>query len=459
MRPAFVTGLYVFDRAAMQFEMFSYYLTLAYRRCLGNVAMVALLTLTMAIGLSSCMTALTIFSALAGSPLPGTSDRLYVATMDARTQTDTDNPGYEKPDSYLGFDDAKALIDAHRAKAQAALAQSNEQLSDPDGGKSYVASGQLTYGQGLNLLGVTLLYGRAWTAEEEQARIPLVAIDTETATRLFGVENVVDRSIHIGKRLFRIVGVYAPWKPRVKFMDLPHNEGVTLEQFQRFFIPAQAALDSGVGPAVLNECGKGSAIVTYRSTNVGTCRWMEVWVRLDDAAEVAAYQRFVANYGDTQHQKGRFVYAPQARLFGTRSWIDANHVVPNDVYLNVMLSGGFLLLCMVNVAGLLSALFLRRRADASIRRAIGAGRRQLFGQYLVEAGLIGMMGAIVAVPLTCLGLAIVRMQPVAYANAAQFNAIAFVGLAMLALVVSAVVGILPAWQICRIPPALQIKQQ
>jgi len=443
----------------MQLDMFAYYLTLAYRRCLGNAPMVALLTLTMAVGLASCMTAWTIFSALEGSPLPGTSERLYVVTMDARTQTESDNPAYAKPDSYLGWDDAKALVDAHRAKEQVALAQGNEKLGDADGVNSYVAPGQLVYGQALKLLGVVLLHGRSWTGDEERARTPLVVIDTETAIRLFGTENAVDRSIHIGKRLFRVIGVYAPWKPRVKFMDLPHNDGMALEQFQRFFVPVQAALDGGVGPAVLSECGRNAAVVTYQSTDVGHCRWLEAWVRLDDAADVAAYQAFVANYGDDQHLKGRFVYSPQSRIFGTRAWIEVNHVVPNDVYLNLMLSGGFLLLCMVNVAGLLSALFLRRRADASIRRAIGAGRRQLFGQYLVEAGVIGMMGALVAVPLTWLGLAIVRMQPVAYANAAQFHTVAFFGLALLALVVSAVVGILPAWHICRVPPALQIKQQ
>ncbi|MET0331984.1 MAG: ABC transporter permease [Dyella sp.] len=443
----------------MQLEMLWYYLVLAYRRCLKNVAMVLLLTLTMAIGLASCMTTLTIFSALSGSPLPGISDRLYVTTMDARTQTDSDDSAYKKPDSYLSFDDAKAIVNAHRAKAQTALAQSTEQLIDPDSRRSSMASGQLAYGKALEMLGITLLYGRDWNEEEERARTPLVVIDSTMATKLFGIENVVGRPIRLGKRLFRIIGVYAPWKPRIKFLDLPHNEGTTLEDYQRFFVPAQAALDNGVGPTTLTECGKENALVTYQSTAVGPCRWMELWTQLDNVTDIANYERFIANYAESQHDRGRFVYPPQAKIFGTRAWADVNHVVPNDIYLNLMLSGAFLLLCMVNVAGLLSALFLRRRADASIRRAIGAARWQLFGQYLVEAVLIGTLGGILALPLIWLGLTIVRMQPVAYANAAHFNPIAFVSLAILSLVVSVVVGILPAWHICRIPPALQIKQQ
>lgn len=441
----------------MQFDMFAYYFHLASRRCLKNVAMVTLIVFTMAVGIAACMTALTIFSSLVGSPLPGVSERLFVATMDARIQADSDNPGYKKPNSYLVFDDAKALVDAHRATAQAALAQGSGQLGDPEGTRSYMASGQLAYGDPLALLGVSLVQGRAWTRDEEKGRVPVVLIDTETASKLFGTETAVDRSIRIGKRLFRVIGTYVPWKPRVNFMDLPHNEGVTLEDYQRFFVPAQAALDAGVGPAALSECGKGSAVVTYQSAEVGQCRWLEVWVRLDEPAGIAEFQRFIANYGEFQRSNGRFVYAPQAALYGTRSWVDVNHVVPDDVYLNVILSGAFLLLCMVNVAGLLSALFLRRRQDAAVRRALGASRKQLFGQHLTEAGFLGIMGGLVAVPLVWLGLALVRMQPVAYANAAHFNLAAFVSMAVLSLAVSVIVGVLPAWNICRVPPAIQIK--
>lgn len=127
-----------------------------------------------------------------------------------------------------------------------------------------------------------------------------------------------------------------------------------------------------------------------------------------------------------------------------------NHVVPDDVHLNLLLALGFLLLCMVNVAGLLAARFLRRQADVAIRRALGASRRAIFEQHLVKTGVL-------ALPLTWLGLWIVRMQPVSYAAAAKFSPGVFGLLLLFSLGVGVLVGILPAWRMCRLPPATQIK--
>ena len=83
--------------------------------------------------------------------------------------------------------------------------------------------------------------------------------------------------------------------------------------------------------------------------------------------------------------------------------------------------------------------------------------REVFAQHMVEAGLLGLAGGVLALPLTLLGVWIVRMQPVAYAEAASFSSGVFLGLLLLSLVVGLLVGILPAWRICRHPPAMQIK--
>lgn len=92
-----------------------------------------------------------------------------------------------------------------------------------------------------------------------------------------------------------------------------------------------------------------------------------------------------------------------------------------------------------------------------MRRALGASKLHVFFQHVVEAGLLGLVGGLLALPLTLFGLWIVRMQPVAYAEAAHFSIGVFVGLLLFSLLVGLVVGILPAWRVCRQPPALQIK--
>lgn len=437
--------------------MFGYYLDLALRRCRQNLWMVALLVLTMAIGIASCMTAMTIFGALSGEPLPGVSNHLYVVTMDAREAGAKDTDAYDKPGSMLKLRDAKALVDAHKARQQVAAAWSLAKVSTPDGKHSDLTVGLMSYGPVLGTFGVSLRYGRPWTVAEQAAHDPVVVIDTALAEKLFGRANAVGRSVTMGSRRFRVIGVAAPWKPRMRFLGLGHNNGDPLGQNMQFFVPADAALDAGVGPFISGKCSKGSAVVNFQSAKVKTCHWMEIWVALDTPAQVASYQRFLTGYAQTQHDAGRFVHPPQAKLYGTQAWMDVNHAIPNDVGLNVMLAGGFLLLCMVNVAGLLAARFLRRQSDTAIRRALGASRYHVFAQHIVESGLLGLAGGLLALPLTLLGLWVVRMQPVGYAAAAQFSVSVFIGLLVLSLAVGLVVGILPAWRVCRQPPAMQIK--
>ena len=434
-----------------------YYVGLALRRCRQNVGMVALLVLTMALGIASCMTALTIFQALSGEPLPGISEHLYVATMDAREVADKDTGSYDAPHSYLKLTDARALVDAHRARQQVALAQTYTRIGTADGQHAQQVRGLLAYGPVLQMFGVPLRFGRGWSAAEQAANDPVIVIDSDLATALFGRADAVGRSVAFGNRSFRVIGVTAPWKPHTEFLDLPRNEGAVLGQDEQVFVPAQAALAAGEGPLTSGECGKGSPVVSFQSSRLDNCRWLETWVSLESPASVKKWGRFLADYAGTQHASGRFVHKPQAKLYGVTPWMTANHVVPDDVSLNLALAGSFLLLCLVNVAGLLAARFLRRQADVAIRRALGASRRDVFAQHVVETGILGLLGGVVALPLTALGLWIVRMQPVAYGDAARFSPAVFAMLLLLSLGVGLIVGILPAWRVCRQPPALQIK--
>ncbi|MGH8146134.1 MAG: ABC transporter permease [Rhodanobacteraceae bacterium] len=436
--------------------MFGYYLQLALRRCRKSPAMVALVVLTMAIGIAACMTALTIFGALEGEPLPGISNHLYVVTMDAREAAQKSHSPYDSPDSDLKLRDAKALVDARTATMQVALAHSSPQVGNPDGKQSESVSGLLAYGPVLQEFRVPLRFGRPWTRAEQAAHAPVLVIDGTLAEKLFGTVDAVGHSVEMHKHRFRVIGVTASWKPRTDFIGA--MRAAVIGQPVQLFMPLGAALDAGIGPEFSGECGNSAADMTFGSVDVKACRWLEVWVALQTPVAVSAYQRFLAGYADAQHDAGRFVHPPHAKLYGTRAWMALNNVIPDDVSLNVILAGAFLVLCMINVAGLLTARFLRRQADVAIRRALGASWRQVFAQHLVESGLLGLVGGLLALPLTLLGMWVVRKQPVSYAPAAHFSPGVFIGLLVLSLVVGMVVGVLPAWRVCRLPPAIQIKQ-
>jgi putative ABC transport system permease protein len=138
-------------------------------------------------------------------------------------------------------------------------------------------------------------------------------------------------------------------------------------------------------------------------------------------------------------------------------WLDFNGVVPSDVKLQTTLAFAFLLICLCNVVGLLLAKFLRRGGEIGLRRALGATRKTVFAQYLVEAGVIGIVGGIGGLLLTLLGLSLVRRQPVPYADFIHLDVSMFLATFALSLGVSLVAGMLPALRASLVEPALQLK--
>jgi putative ABC transport system permease protein len=131
--------------------------------------------------------------------------------------------------------------------------------------------------------------------------------------------------------------------------------------------------------------------------------------------------------------------------------------VPSDVKLQTWLAFAFLAICLFNTVGLLLAKFLRRSSEIGVRRALGASRAAVFAQYLVEAGMVGLLGGLGGLLLTWVGLWLVRRRPVEYADLAYLDPAMFTLTFALAVASSLVAGALPAIRASRIPPALQLK--
>ncbi|HEX7339637.1 MAG TPA: ABC transporter permease [Rhodanobacteraceae bacterium] len=431
--------------------MFGYYLHLAWQRCRHHWASSCLVALTLAIGIAACMTTLTLVDTFAGAPIPGVSNHLYVTTLTPTTDT--------APDSQLAWPLALAILHARRADTQAALAQTRPRVSDADGRHGTVTSGLLASGRILATLGIALRFGRAWTQRELDAHAPVALIDTHLAERLFGADDVVGRSITLNKRRFRVIGVTVPWQPRMRFSDVEQAVPGPLGRPVRIILPIGAALAAGVGPLSAGACGNGGpADTAFGTVKLHGCAWLELWTRLDTPAARAGYVRFLRHFAQARQHHGYFAKPMHAALYGTRAWMDLNAMTPDGVALNALLAGAFLLLCMSQVVGLVTARFLDGRAHAAIRRALGATRGQILAQHLVESTLLGAGGGLVALPLTLLGLWIVRAQPVGYAAAAQCHWDMFVLLLIVALAAGALVGAWPAWRVGRQPPARCIKQ-
>ena len=117
-----------------------------------------------------------------------------------------------------------------------------------------------------------------------------------------------------------------------------------------------------------------------------------------------AYTQFLTGYAAEQQRAGRFTWAPNVKLRNVTDWLDYQKVVPPESKISLLVSLGFLLICLVNTVGLLLAKFMRRAPEIGVRRALGASRGTVYAQFLIEAAAVGLAGGVLGLVLTGLGV-------------------------------------------------------
>jgi putative ABC transport system permease protein len=110
--------------------------------------------------------------------------------------------------------------------------------------------------------------------------------------------------------------------------------------------------------------------------------------------------------------------------------------------------------------GLMLAKIMSRAADIGVRRALGANRGTIFGQCLIEAGVVGLVGGLLGLALTALGLAGVRLivSP-STARLTHLNPTDIAIALSLAVCATTLAGLYPTWRAAQVQPAWQLKAQ
>ncbi|MCL1500973.1 ABC transporter ATP-binding protein [Xanthomonas nasturtii] len=431
--------------------MFGYYFTLAVRSFRRNKVLTALMVLAIALGIGASMTTLTVFYVLSGDPIPQKSDRLFNVLVDPQPKAGF-QPGEEPGDQVTRFD-AEALLREKRAKHQALMTGGSLAIEPAKSGLSaFKSEARYTSADFFPMFQPPFLYGQAWSSSSDERHERVVVITKTLNDKLFDGSNSVGRDLRLNKNTFRIVGVLDRWKANPRFYDVTNTYGSN----EQVYLPFSVAMDLKMDHSGSMNCfGK----LESGDTNAlnAPCTWMQYWVELESPAQAGDYKAYLDNYSTQQRAAGRFERPNNTRLRNVLEWLNFKEVVPNDVRLQLWLAMGFLLVCLLNTVGLLLAKFLRRSGDIGVRRALGASRRAIFAQCLVEAGTVGLAGGLAGLALAWLGLWAVRQQPVDYAELAHLDTKMLLLTFVLALLASLLAGLLPAWRAIQVAPALQLK--
>ena len=433
--------------------MFTYYLQLGLRSLRRNPILTALMVIGIGLGIAASMTTLTVMHLMGSDPIPWKSDKLHYVQLD---NWSADDGFYEngRPPDQVTYRDAVALMEAGKADKQAAMYKlaltiqpENKDL------KRFRALGRVTYTDFFGMFEPPFKYGGPWSHAQDTGHERVVVLGKEMNEKLFGGQDSTGRSVRMNDIDYTIVGVLDDWKLRSRYYDLTNGAFTDPDEF---FMPFTSAIDLKQRSTGNNSCWKspGDGWDAYLDSD---CVWMQMWVQLDSPARLAEYKSFLDSYVGEQKKLGRFPRPLNNRLLDVNEWMADQEVVSRDVQVQTGLAFAFLIVCLVNTVGLLLAKFTRKSGEIGLRRALGASRRDVFSQFLIESGVVGLSGGLLGLALTGLGLIAVRALYSDYKSVAHLDW-TMTGVTIALAIVSAVLaGLYPTWRACRVQPATQLK--
>ncbi|HTV77523.1 MAG TPA: ABC transporter permease [Steroidobacteraceae bacterium] len=441
--------------------MFGYYLHLALRTLRRNVILTSLIIAAVGVGIGAYMTVTTVLIEMSGNPIPDKSGRLFVPQIDLwgpNTRPKGGTAQVRLPNQFT-YRDVTAFMQAHMALRQAAMYPIARDVT-PTSGNPYSQEGRATYRDFFEMFEVPFKAGAAWSVQDETDRADVVVLGKTLAARLFPNGPAVGQTVNLEGREYRVTGVLNDWRPSPRFYDVVNGNAFATPE--DFYIPFTTAISHQIQTDGNYNCTALPAS-GWAGRLSGECIWFGFWVELPDAAAVRNYRQYLLNYAAEQRRLGRFHWPPLVQLSDVTQWLDLQHVIPDEVRVNSLLAFGFLAVCLVNAVGLMLARFSARANDFGIRRALGASRSDIFLQCLTETAVVGVLGGLLGLALTELGLAANRAS-LGYL-AAAVSQLTHTDPAVMALTVALAVGatlcsgLYPTWRATRVQPAWQLKAQ
>lgn len=328
---------------------------------------------------------------------------------------------------------------------------------DPKVGRPTREDVRLAYADFFQMFDVPFRYGSGWTRESDEQLDQVVVLSEALNERLFGGRNSVGRTLRIENRDFRVVGVLAGWQPSVRMYDLTGNP---LGEPEAVYLPFPLFVPMEMGTAG-NSDGWGPGVGSgFAASLLGERTFLQYWVELATPADEQAYRAFIESYITEQKARGRFGRPMNYRLSSISTLMKDFNVAPRETLALLIVGLLFLVVASVNLIGLLLGKFLARANEVGVRRALGASRRDVFLQHLVECQLVAVLGGVIGLGLSALSLRSLNtfmLDTTSRSNLFTLDLQMLLLALALSVAAGLISGVYPAWRICRLAPASHLK--
>lgn len=426
-----------------------------------------------AIGLGVLMTIQTQAYQMRSLPVGEDSKDIYLVQLDNR---DISEPAIEHANEMpsLTYADASSLVGGPTIAQYATttwrtrgIVNTIDQSLDPIRGVAVATNHNF-----FRLFNTPFLYGTGWGAEADNQVEAVVVISRQLNQQLFGGDNSVGNRIRVIGQVATVIGVLDEWPVKSAFYYRDFSRGASDD----IFLPQSFALDVNLPRYTTIECRPADRprMPLYRLgppqlITRSECAWVNLWVKLDSESDVREYQDYMADYVSEQKALGRFPRPENNFLENIVSHQAAELNSDNRFELYVRMAWLFAAVCLLNTIIIMLARYIRKTKEIAVRRALGANRRTLIVQYLIELILVGVVGAIAGILIAYAGLQSmleVYLYSTDYAfprsavSAAYTMDWKLLSTAILIGITGTVLaGLYPVWRVCNLPPAPQLKTE
>lgn len=451
--------------------MFAYNAKLAFKSLNDRPFLTVLMVAAIAIGLGLFMTMLTLGHQTSKIPLPHISQQIHLVQLDNREVT-ADNAENFNDMVDLTYQDTNNLLNIDIAAAEQTLAWNtygilNVEEQDIQPQRSSVVATNHAF---FNMFEVPFLYGKGWVSDADQFSQAVIVLTKASNDYLFGGINSVGQQVRLNTHVLTVVGVLDNWFLARKFYDRSYFPGSP----DQAFVPSNFAFSNNLPRNARFDCWSTTTNPRKFTNNFLTelktseCAWITFWAKLPNNTK-GDYQTQLAQYIESQKSLGRFPRDNQYFLTNINDQLNIIGSMNGRQQMLGMISYMFFAVCLINAVSILLAKFMRRTKEVSLRRALGAKKRTILQQHLIEVIFIGVIGGLFGIAFTYFGLqAMLRVS--LYASDYTRTATDLLPyhqmdweMIMMAFSVSVgctlLVGLYPIWRICNVSPAGQLKAQ
>ncbi len=264
-----------------------------------------------------------------------------------------------------------------------------------------------------------------------------IAITQSLATRIFGDENPIGKTVKLNQNVdLHVTAVLA---------DPPKNSHIQFDLLHSL-VPGQ------------NEDGLRQALETWQGI---FCRTYLLLDRPADVDDLSAKLEAIARKNNAYQFFTPIVQKMEDVHLGSKDILfesNANKSDTLNVYVLSVIAVLILILAAVNFTNLVTARSAGRAKEVGMRKVIGAIRFQLIAQHLIESIIITVVSAIIALAIVTTLVPLLNTNYQRYANVAMlFEPQSILILLTLVIVVGIAAGLYPAFVLSSFRPAVVLK--